>query len=409
MLMAAITSLVTMVILVSFNQATRIQISDEAATASKLQAELLSESALLYGRTQIVQNPAWEGMKGKWVSLGESGKFRVDRLETGDPRVVQLHMTGLSGKAKAEHKTEIHLAQLTANDILDLSRVALASFGGDIRLRDVSVYGDAVLVDELSGVKDYDPATMDWKQPSIRDPKVNNRGLAVQGTLYSVNGIGSSDPSQQIGLITDPIYMPGWNLDPYLEHGEDRIIVTDPELHGVRTEKTVVMVVPPKERITITDCDLHGGLVIYSEPDFDYRGKPRNSVDIENSVFARPGATGLGSSLGIHEGIGLIAPGGELKNVRNTASKGIFFMHSVMNLRSTHIEGAIYAVNGIRNFSKLSLEKDVDNTFHYYYGSIPGMILPESRIDIVRIWEIYGAPAADAYGDPPSTGGGFGE
>ena len=378
-----------LLLVTSFSEASQFRLLIERDSASMMRAEMLAESALEYGLLQIKSDPDWAGTEGSWVNLGSNAKFKVNRLDSAETDTAHLVLTGVSGAARSVLEAEVGVGNGQQGVEIDFRNLAVGAFGGDVSIDSILVYGDMLVIDDPSGVQDFNIATGEWEFPSLDNPAISISGISISGLIYSILGAGPSYLDPQKAILEDPLLMPGWNLDPYLETKGDRRVIEGTVLQGMEAEETIVLLAPPNEDIQIIDCTLGGGLVIYCEPNFDYRGPPRNRVSVENTVFAKPGLVGLGERLGVHEGIGLIAPGAQLNSVRGLSSKGIFYMHSIKDLRKSWIKGSIFGINGVENVRGLSLERDPDNTFHYYYASIPGLILPDGEVDVQRLWPSY--------------------
>ena len=328
---------------------TRSMIEVSAAERLKARAEAAADSALAFADKQLALDENWGG--SGWVSMADDSRFRVVR---------QLAMNPDARHYIIEAENNDAVVRLYAKFTVDkyeapVLQHALATLGGSVDMQNVHLTGDLLVVDTQAGVKDYSDMTGEWEtRDTGGDPLIDSVNNTIDGNLMSytgeVPGIAyTGDNVQMFG----PVINPRWDLDPYLTASPDRIITTQTNFKKVVTDKTVVVVAPMGASVNFTQCDISGGVVVWSPPDWPQRGPAYNNINWSACEFGTPSTT-PGST-----GIGLLAPGSELNHGRNTTiGHGLFAFHSVDTLNNADLTGSLWVTNGIDNLANVDVTYD---------------------------------------------------
>ena len=162
-------------------------------------------------------------------------------------------------------------------------------------------------------------------------------------------------------------------------------------------DETVVVVVDPGRHVQVENSYLRGGLVIYAPPTYDYRSPRLNQLSVNSSIIGH-------GDQGIHNGIGIIAPGCQMYSGNSMeGSQGLFFLHDVRELNSVTIEGALFVVNDCLYLNSVEVSFNAE----IFETSMPGMELPEAvGVHIKLVWESFPDHWIEGGGEGPYGGNG---
>ena len=392
LVMTALLSSTVVLLLSSFTMQVRDSIATTRGSNSTLTAEFMAGSALEYAIMQLSLDQGWDG--SDWIDLGQGESFRVTRTDDGsDPSQVQLVLDGISGAAESRLGATVDASDSTGGI---LENAAVAIFGGDFDINNADIRGgDLVVVDDPRGVLDYDPVAEDWVPSAIAPGSIDDNNWTIWGgevVTYGEEG-GSPYLNQNRSIATSPVEMVAWDMDQYLVPGPDRIITSQTHINNFSTDKTVVFVVPPGAEIKLNNADLLGGVVVYTEPDFDPRGAPRNEISIDNVRLG-------GGDGGIRSNIGVIAPGAHARNYNNAHPiLGLTHVHSAHQFNNFTSEGPVFVSNGPVRFNNCDMTLPDD---FWLNSDFPGMMGGGggggSDPEVIALWEDFDAVVGLQYG-----------
>lgn len=306
-----------------------------------MRAELAAQAGIQYAKLQILNNQAWSGTDN-WISLGNS-QFEASTTQDGDEITVTVE--GRSGDGKRVLTME-YLVQ-GEGEMEDVGCWILTS---NIDLNKGHFNTNLFIADQAGSVYDYkldvfgNPTwtlnTDDLGTTSISATTVNKISYQFTDTTWFKQG-------HEKVVIDEPFYMPAWNLDSWLIPGSDRIILYGiEELSEVNFQDTVVVVLDPGDTFNVNKCNLHGGLIVYVEPDWDLRSGKRNTVSIDKSTIGKPSSPS----------IGVIAPACEVKGGGQSINiHGWSFWNSVDDMDKGHVNGALIIVNQVDDLDQFNM------------------------------------------------------
>ena len=386
LILTLIFSTVVVTTILTFGRSVRNQVKIASEVNSSLDAELAAQSGIEYAMRHLLEDPEWLG-SGRMLLTSEVS-FEVKRLKTTPlgPVSTLVELTSEGFAKGAQYRLEVEM-QVNHGD--PLANQALASLGGSVTLHNSAQDGDMMIIDELDRVWDYYPSLNGgeggWQiggpsEVASFDFSSNNS----TGTLWKYTDTLYSGFDKQL-VNTQDIYMPAWDLDPYLEQGSDRVHYVNPNsLSNTEHEETVVVVLKPNTKLVLEDVKLHGGLVIHLAGDYPYRDGPRNLVVMKGQNIIGGGTNG------VHENVGFIAPGCHVRG--NSA-----YVHgfSMWNEAFTSIQvesmGSLLVINDIKNMNGASTTWDPSVAS----DPPPGVTFHggEPSVDVLMVRESYSAPA----------------
>ena len=360
----------------SFQASTRSQLKVAQQDTLSLQAQLGAHSGLEFAARQIALDGNWQGTGTSGVQL-EKFSFEVTRDPESSATLVS---SGTAKESFARLKAEYQ-----DDGQLDLQHVALAMIGSELEFQSVQIVGELVVPDRLGIIRD-------WVNDS------NGGGSWVPGGPSSLGNMVLAKThvtetlwkyTDQIYLhgkkneieTNDPIQMPSWNLDEWLKPAPNvKIFNNVTLLSKVNIKETAVFILNPGETLTLKQCKLQGGAVVWCESTWDLRTPVRNNVRISNCKI---GTNSSGN-------VGLIAPASNIVMASpkiGSNIRGLSYWGRSEGLDNLSINGQLFvvqAMHGLRN-SQIVLDKKLA-------GNAPkGITVPSGNggVSFTKVWESY--------------------
>jgi len=394
-----LTLLVTGVVILfaaSMSASVRTQLALTRDEAESLRAEMASESGLEFARRQLALDPAWKGTSGEGVTLAGGSSFVVAMKSVedvgGGVTEASCSVTGHSGEGVHRFGTVLRVSPSTGGAY----PYALLFLGQNVKMSDGQVNGDLLLADKAYKVNDWlfdsygDGYYADSHGPD-EDGDKDLGGTEVDGTVYKYrDDVGDYQTTGKEVLIESNTNMPSWDLDELAQPGPGKVILTNPHnvgnkawnLDGQTFEETVVINLLNKQTVTLTNCTFKGGLVVLCPDTYDFRSGSRNLVHLKK------GTTIGGGSKGAAPNIGLIAPGGNLKNETNpNVISGFSLVNEVDLFRNSTINGQLVILNDCKDMRKCTFNYDAD-----VVENLPpwfGYRAPASTTEILSLYEDF--------------------
>jgi hypothetical protein len=350
-----------------------------------LQAELLAESAMAYAIRQVALDPEWEGTDGQEIALGEAGTFAVEFVGEGEGGGKLIRMSGIGGGAEAILQAEVLFGEGGPGGTI--KSCGLVTLGGDFDANNVDVNaGSVLIVDDEDGVLDYDPAAEDWVDPGISDPTITINNFHVEGILHSFNGVdGPNVTYDEASLASTAVRTPHVNLEWFLEPNVNITVVTSGTLKNLTTNKTVVVNVPVGTHISMDNCKLYGGLVVYAEDTYTPRGTYRNTMEWKKCTF------GKATNPGVLPGLGVIAPATHVTHSHTQNSGyGLFYVKSADHFNAiTVTAGAVFILDFVGQMNGVEITFD-DSIWDGQFD--PYIDWGETSTKLLGIQEYYPEP-----------------
>lgn len=316
----------------SFSSASSETLDIARDERGSLQAELMAESAMSFAQRQLNLDPTWNGTGDQNVQFADGASFGVEVLGAGAAGGIVVRVSGVDGESRSMLQAEIEPGGGGPSDLI--KSCGFITYGGAIDMNNLTVSkGNALIVDDAEGVRDWNPTLEDWVQPAIVDGEILANNVQIPGVLYTYKSpLDGIDAGSRV-TVTAPVRTPRLNMDAFLVPNTDTLIVTSPILKNLTTDKTVVVVVPPGTHIKLTKCNLKGGLVVYSENSYTPRDEPRNTIEWSSSKF------GSSTPTGVIAGIGIIAPAAAVTHsYQQTQGYGLFYLKSAEHMNAINIQ-----------------------------------------------------------------------
>ena len=341
---------------------TRTMVDMTSSQRGKLQVELVAESALAYTTQQLWHDQAWAGTP---TIETDFGTFAVTRDPASPPLQPRFILTAWNNEHTVRLAAEFALIDIDS-PVIDQG---LAMLGGSADFNEVELHGDLLVVDTEGGVADYDPVLGEWDYRTTGgDPLIESNGNIFHGDVLTTSGSSIAGPGTTVGGLetgVGTVVNPTWNLDHYLVPNPDTIIMTDvSKVRKLTTDKTVVIVNQPGMDVDFNNCEIGGGVVVWSPPGWPQRGPARNGVSWTDSTFGTPD----GGS-GTHRNVGVIAPASRLfqANASNPGF-GLFYFHEIEKMNDATLTGALWVVNAVGQLNNLRVTYDADLANHDFLG-----------------------------------------
>lgn len=350
---------------------TRSRINVGRDEAASLRAEMASEAGLEFAQRQLALDVAWSGTDAGGVVLANGSRFVIDvtSLEEAADGATEavFTVTGHSGSAVHKFSTQVLVSPSKGG----LSTAALLFLGQDFSMSNGVVNGDVLFADRARRVNDwmFDPFGDGYYAAShgpLSDGLKSLSNTQVNGTVFKYrDDLPEYQTTGNEVLLERNTDMPSWDLDEFAVPGPGKVILNNPhnvgneiwKLAGLRYEETVVINLANKQTVTLTNCDFKGGLVVLCPEDYDVRAGARNLVHIKK------GTTIGGGTQGLAPHIGLVAPGGILKNEGDANSlTGFHLVNEIDMLRNATISGQLVILNGCKELSDCTLTYDANVT-----------------------------------------------
>ncbi len=355
--------------------------------ADSVRAELAVDAALQYSRNQLMNDPYWQGTGDDWIDVADRSRFHIaiDLIEDDQLAGVEVSVRAEGRSGNATRALRMNMVVSTGSDMSDMAVVFLSS---DIDMKSASINGEALIPDAVGAVLDY---RLDaFGAPTWTENSDELGVISIVGS-HANQGVYQYTSNNYFGGNTDiipretPFKMPAWNLDGYLdpasgywvEHG-----IT--ELSGINTDMTVVVILAAGETLTVSDCQLHGGLVVWAPPDYDLRSGPRNTVVLDSCNIG----TGSAPHIGLLAPAAAVTDPGQQGGGDSSNFHGLNFWNSIQGLGHAHMTGAVVVVNEVVDF-----EHAVINRHPPTMGNLPDGIMfsgDNPGIDLVASGEDYG-------------------
>ncbi|MHC4838523.1 MAG: hypothetical protein ACYTF3_10125, partial [Planctomycetota bacterium] len=213
-------------------------------------------------------------------------------------------------------------------------------------------------------------------------PALSLSRVDAPGDLYHYSANRYAWASGQV-QEEDAVHVPGCKLGSYLDPGPDRVVFDRiTSLKEMTLEQTAVFILDPGQTLTLTDVELRGGMVVFTEADYDPAGPERNQLVLAGNCVIGGGDRGI-------DGIGMLAPGCRLttSGAERQEVTGFSVVHSLSSVQRLVHHGVLIVLN--------SAVGVVDSTFTYdrsiavsppagliFFGDLPG-------VDIVLLREDY--------------------
>ncbi len=360
----------------SFQASIRSQLKVARQDVGSLQAQLAAQSGLEYAARQLSLNSEWNGTGPQGIHL-EKFSFQVNLDTTTTPT---LTSSGSSAKGFARLEAEFQ-----DNGQLNLQNVALAMIGAELDFQSVQIVGELVVPDKIGIISDWvnNPAGGGAWVPG-GPPVLGKMILAkthVTETLWKYSDKIYLHWKKDEVKTDDPIRMPAWNLDEWLVPAANvKIFDHVTALSNINMKETAVFLLDPGDTLTLNQCKLLGGAVVWCENSWNLRAPVRNVVEISNCK--------IGTSSRTH--VGLIAPAATITMpISGGGSKihGLSYWGRGEALRNLLIDGQLFvvqAMHGLRN-SKIILDKNLAGKESHGI-KVPG---GGGGVSLTRVWEAY--------------------
>ncbi len=308
-----------------------------------IRAELAADAAMQYARNQLANDSLWDGTGGAWIPLADSASFQVivTMIEDNLPQSarVVVRAEGRSGNAVRALRLEL---MVSSGENFDGMSLMLLTSSQELELEDAKIHGDVLIPDAVGAVMDYSLDAFGNQVWALNTDPLGEREIENSQANKKIHQFTSTKwfkGKNDIVQRDSPVYMPGWNLDSYLDPAAGHwIISAEGELEDVTTNQTIVLVLAPGEEFRFKDCQIHGGIVVWAPPDYNLRDGARNYIRVESS--------NIGTGAAPH--IGLIAPAAEVRaDGPGMNFHGFNFWNSTDDFRRGHLIGILIVVNEI--------------------------------------------------------------
>ena len=314
-----------------------------------MRAELSAQSGLDYAVNHLIDNPYWEGTGGQFIQLTPEQSFAVhvsfveDDALAGTKAVIRS--TGRSGDGEQTLRVDAVVGNGSSHG--DAAGVFLSS---EIELTKGKLNGDILIPDIVGAIEDYivnAEGEVSWQ---ANTDELGTLEVSTTNALKTVRQFTETDHFQgntEIELESSPYRMPAWDLNGYTEPDASRMILSGVNnLDGLSTSQTVVVILDEGETLTINNCNLHGGIVVWAPNDYNLRDGARNVIEVTSS--------NVGTGSDPH--IGLMAPASQVGGSGGGLNfHGLCFWNSIHDLDGAHITGALIVINEIVACDQLNL------------------------------------------------------
>ena len=315
--------------------------------ASALRAEFAAESGLEYAQRRLLLDSSWTGTGEDGITLSDGMTyFMIEAAAVPDsPYGANVHALGVDGQY-GESRAQLGSAVQVFAGEAGTSELALIFLGDSFKQKHGMVYGDVLITDRANKVNDWvfnEEGVGSYQAGgSANDGTIDFICTGVDGTVYKYrDDFGDYQWLGDEMVITENSLAPAWDLDEFLVPGPGKVIfdgVTN--LSYEYYEETAVFILDPGQKLVLKGCNLAGGVVVYCPTDFDIREGYRNLVVLkENTCIG-------GGDGGVEPNIGLIAPGGKIKNDSyGTWMCGFHFVNELGRFRYSDILGQLVILN----------------------------------------------------------------
>lgn len=303
-----------------------------------LRAEMAAQSGLELAKRSLINNPNWLGTDGL-VDLGNSS-FSVCTSRCGD------HISVYSFGYSDDGKRYLFMQYDIESGGGGLSDVGLIFLTSDVEVLDSQISSDVFIADEPGSVYDYaldEFGNQTWtlNTDDLGETEISKTKMWGDNSYqYTSKKWFRKTYNKQI--LSEPTYMPAWNLGEYLTDGNVIVLNGVDEIKEQEFDETVVVIVGYEDTFKVTECVLNGGLIIYTDPDYDVRSGSRNWVSVDKST--------IGSLNPPY--IGLIAPSSTMKgNGDQNEFLGFNFWNGLDGMDKTDVTGMLIIVNMVDDWT----------------------------------------------------------
>jgi len=363
----------------SFGSSIKLQMQVANNATQELQSDLATQSGLEFAQRQLLLDPNWQGTTGGGIDLGDL-QFDITRSDNNGLTTLDINGQAGAGASKIT-------AELTSATSISTSDKALLFLGSDFDITSMQIVGDLLMPDALGIIQDwqYDPATGTGTWIPGGPGLLGNMWIQwsqVTGTIFKYTSnvyIGWGTDEQ---IIDQSVRMPSWNLDDYLTP-QAGVTIFD---HVDTISQTIVndlavFILDPGDTLTINQCQLLGGVVVYCEPEYDLRSGPRNTVYFSSCQIGTSGSSSK---------VGLLAPGAKVTTdpfIGGGQVHGFSFWNSGEGLRSLLVNGQLVVVNQLTDFANAQVI--LDPTLINNEPDGIHMVDSNGGVVLQRVWENY--------------------
>lgn len=333
----------------SAGSSTESQISIAKQNKFGVRAELSAQSGLDYAVNRLIDNPYWEGTGGQFIQLGPEQSFSIsvsfveDDALAGTKAVIRS--TGRSSTGEQTLRMEAVVG--TGSSYGDAAGVFLSA---EIEMTKGKLNGDILIPDIVGAIEDYivdAEGNASWQSNTDELGELSVSTTNALKTVRQFTETNHFKGNSSIEVESSPYRMPAWDLDGYTEPSSSRMILNGvTNLDGLNTSQTVVVILDEGETLTINNCTLHGGIVVWAPSDYNLRDGARNTVEVISS--------NVGTGSDPH--IGLMAPAARVGGSGGGLNfHGLCFWNSIDDLDGAHITGALIVINEIVACNQLNL------------------------------------------------------
>jgi hypothetical protein len=333
----------------SAGSSTESQISIARQSQLGVRAEFSAQSGLDYAVNHLIANPYWEGTNGQFIQLSAEQSFSVavsfveDDALAGTKAVIRS--TGRSGSGEQTLRMDAVVGSGSSNG--DAAGVFLSA---EIEMTKSKLNGDILIPDIVGAIEDYIVDADGHGSWQANTDEVGTLDVGTTNALKTVRQFTETNHfkgNSDIVLESSPYRMPAWDLDGYTEPNASRLILNGvTNLDGLSTSQTVVVILEEGQTLTINNCTLHGGIVVWAPSDYNLRDGARNVVEVISS--------NVGTGSDPH--IGLMAPAAQVGGSGGGLNfHGLCFWNSIHDLDGAHITGALIVINEIVACDQLNL------------------------------------------------------
>jgi hypothetical protein len=400
LLMTLLISGIIAMVSLSFGDSVRNQMTNARHVAIALQADLSAQSGVEFARRRLALDPTWEGTDGQTIQINEGIYFSISRMpgEVSEysPTTVSFLVKGMAGEGRADLMAEIYVEPGDP-----VRTKALSVLGGSLSGINVEIKGDAMWLEDDSIRWVYRPGPLSsnssghhlsdlsrdgvWIQIYDQRPKpdLTVQRMNLSGRLWTAHGLDnwSEDIEEE---LEQPVHVPGWDFEGYLEDSDCiKVFNGNRRLEGVFMRKTAVFVLEPGETLTLVNCKLLGGVVVWVESGWDPQEGPRNHVILKgtNVIGGDPKCSG---------NLGLMAPASRVMTMgkRRQVIHGMNLWHSAWMIRRLESRGLAVILDDLHGIRDCSFDFDIGVAQNPPDGVLFFGHMPE--IDVVSVQEHYG-------------------
>lgn len=270
-----------------------------------------------------------------------------DDGDESDNQVSLIRAVGSAAEARAQLGAAVKVYQGESGT----SDLALIFLGKNYHMLRTNVIGDALFVDMKDKVNDWvfdDFGVGHYEQGgSSHDGNINLVQSVVADNVYKYrDDRGEYQDLGEEHVIVDNAVAPSYDLSGFIVPGPNKTIYNGvTSLNGVHTEDTVVFIMDPGDKLTLTGCNFRGGMVVYVPPSYNLRDGYRNRVYLKGGTSIGGGSNGCESNLG------LLAPAVKLTSGPNSGygMSGFTYVNEIGAMKDTFFHGQLVILNQVAN------------------------------------------------------------